>query len=297
MKILNALKYIWNSVPRYTKRCSLGWAVRLGRMPVNLVECISLVVEQQEVWLKVRPGYEFLWNYKTENSLITLPAKGTFEPVETSHVSSLVCEGNTVLDVGANFGWFTTHMADSVGVNGEVYSFEPIPETFNNLRSNIERNGFAGHVHLNNVAVGDRDGKEVLQIPIRMGAGAPFASLKKQTWGKYREIPVKLVSLDNYISKHSISKIDFLKCDVEGAEMLVLKGLTDTLSKGSISKLMLELNDSSLGKFGYSREDVLSLMQSYGYSAYVLDGDGQKVACAVVSDLTSENVFFEMSDR
>lgn len=295
MKIFNALKYVWNSVPRYMKRFTSGWAVRLMRMPVNLSACIAVVVEEQEVWLKVKPGYEFLWNHKNENSLITLPAKGTFEPVETAHVISLVREGATVFDVGANFGWFTTHLADVVGENGAVYSFEPIPETFSDLRANVERNGFAGRVKLNNVAVGDRDGEEVLQIPIRMGAGAPFASLKKQTWGKYREIPVKLVSLDNYIAKLSISKIDFLKCDVEGAEMLVLKGLKETLSKGHIARLMLELNDSSLGKFGYSRSDVLQLMKSYGYDAYTLHKTGEKLPCENVEDLVSENVFFCIS--
>jgi FkbM family methyltransferase len=294
MKILNALKYLKNSLPRYAKRISTGWAIKLLRLPVNLSECVAVIAEQQNVWLKVSPGYQFLWDYKNENSLITLPAKGTFEPIETAHVQSLVGEGNTTFDVGANFGWFTTHMADLVGSNGSVYSFEPIPETFEALSLNVERNGFAGHVHLNNVAVGDSDGEEVLQIPIRMGAGAPFASLKKQTWGKYREIPVKLVSLDNYVSRHSISKIDFLKCDVEGAEMLVLKGLKDTLSTRLIAKLMLELNDSSLGKFGYSRSDVLQLMKSYGYDAYTLNKTGEQIPCVDVADLVSENVFFRI---
>lgn len=291
------IKYLLNTISRVYQKACMRFFVRAARNAINLHACKSVEVAHDAVWLNLKSGYSFFWDYKSENSLITLPSQGTFEPLETSFIARFIKEGAIVVDIGANFGWYTTHAADQVGEFGKVHSFEPIPETFELLKSNIERNGFAERVVVNNAAVGAANERATFHIPIRMGAGSPFASLKKQTWGRYREINVNVRVLDDYLNDAGVEQVEFLKCDVEGAEMLVLQGLSKFLTNGRVKLLMLELVERSLEKFGYSRKAVLELMQSSGYRAFILGVDGHKIFCEKPADMVRQNVFFEYKEE
>ena len=65
---------------------------------------------------------------------------GTYDRVETELIQAILAPGDTVLDVGANFGWYTLLFASKVGASGAVHSFEPVPPTFQSLRSNCDIN-------------------------------------------------------------------------------------------------------------------------------------------------------------
>lgn len=147
---------------------------------------------------------------------------------------NLVRNGDVVFDVGANRGYYTLLYSHLVGKKGQVHAFEPVPPTFDLLSSKIAACKRFDNVILNKAAVADMADTLPLYMP---GEDDGQASLKKHSSGSWknaeqvRAFECQAVRLDDYIAEKKIRRLDFIKCDVEGAELLVLRGVTQTLSK------------------------------------------------------------------
>jgi len=142
---------------------------------------------------------------------------GNDEP-EMLIINKLVKNGDSVLDIGANFGSYTKFFSNLVGENGQVYSFEPIPEVNGYLRANIASENIH-NVTVHDFALSNSSGKASFSIPKFDHSGANFYE-GHLTEGD-GDITVEVQRLDDLTIDN---KISFVKCDVEGAELLVLKG-------------------------------------------------------------------------
>lgn len=141
--------------------------------------------------------------------------------------------GDTVVDAGANIGTFTVLAAKRVGDGGRVIAIEPEKKNLGNLGKNIEING------LDNITVApkglwDRRSREMLYLA-RGGGGHSLVRYSDKT----EEIEVD--TLDNILEELGVSKVDFIKMDVEGAEIQALDGM----------KRALETNDVKLAIAAY----------------------------------------------
>jgi FkbM family methyltransferase len=87
---------------------------------------------------------------------------GEYEKDLSSVARQLLREGDNVVDVGANFGWYSVLMAEAVGERGHVYSFEPNMNIYGVLNDNISMNEFDKRVTLKNCGVGEKRGKAML---------------------------------------------------------------------------------------------------------------------------------------
>ena len=144
--------------------------------------------------------------------------------------------GDTFIDVGANQGEYSLWAARKVGTNGKVVSFEPMPQLFDQLTANIRLN-------------------ESFQKTI-----SPVTEKFSIELGK-----IQLDTLDEQIEELKINKVNFLKIDVEGAELQVLKGALNTLKK-HLPILLLEINKDACIAGGYLPEDILELLKPFNYS-------------------------------
>src|SRR5215218_1819947 len=81
---------------------------------------------------------------------------GEYEKVLTEIVKAILREGDVCLDVGANFGWYTTIFQKYCGPTGEVHAFEPVPPTFQELEENYALMGRPPNVVINNLALGEQ---------------------------------------------------------------------------------------------------------------------------------------------
>jgi hypothetical protein len=81
---------------------------------------------------------------------------------------------------------------------------------------------------------------------------------------------VQSTTLESYCRRHGIATIDFMKIDVEGAELMVLQGAANVLAGSGIGVIQLELNDA-LKKYGIRRSDVVQLLEDYGYRLYTYE--------------------------
>jgi len=130
-------------------------------------------------------------------------------------------EGDIVVDCGSYFGNFTVYASKAVGPKGKVYSFEPDLENFIMLQKNIELNG-CKNVVLVNAGVYSKD------TIIKFNSGGLGSMIDSNGTSK-----IKVVSLDNYILRNKIKKVDFIKMDIEGAEIEALIGMNKLLKQGS----------------------------------------------------------------
>ena len=160
--------------------------------------------------------------------------EGVHEESTTILFKKVVKEGDVVVDLGANIGYFSLLAAKLVGKKGKVYSFEPEPRNYNYLLKNIELNGY-DNVFATQKAVGEEAGKVKLYIcPYdtghhtinQYGGIKEYESVYKydSTEDKKEFVEVEKVSLDDFF-KDRTQQIDVIKMDVEGAEMLALSGM------------------------------------------------------------------------
>lgn len=185
-------------------------------------------------------------------------------------------------DIGANQGEFSLFAAKRL-TKGRVLAFEPVDFFYNLLRENIQRNQYPNidtfHYGLSN---------EVKQLPIYMGqTGAGeheglatiFQSNQRARFIQNIELKV----LDEQVSLLNIQRLDFMKIDVEGAEMLVLKGAQKTIERFR-PLIMLEINHATYQAAGYTVPDVIAFFKSLRYTLNVMTKNGTLKPVTAIPD-------------
>lgn len=193
-----------------------------------------------------------------------------YEPEVCRLLKNVLVEGDTFIDCGAHVGYFTI-LASELVENGQVYAFEAEKENFKNLIANIKLNK-AKNVKAFNNAVGDED-KEVEIIFNRDNDGGHSlwnpAKHELNNLTRDNELikePVVMVTLDRIIDE----PVKLIKIDVEGCELMVLKGAIKLLKKYH-PLVIIEVNDFALEQMGTTTEEVFMFMSELGYDVYDLE--------------------------
>lgn len=187
--------------------------------------------------------------------------------VEKRVFLTVVRRGDVVFDVGANQGYFTLLFSDIAGPTGVVHAFEPIPPTFASLSARIRDQAGVDNVRLNNSACSDQASVTTMVVPGDDPAQASLAIQQAGEWERSSartEHVVKTIRLDEYIAANHCPRIDFLKCDAEGAELLVFRGMGSGLSRLR-PLLSLEVNQAWTRAFGYEPIDLVRWLATSGY--------------------------------
>jgi FkbM family methyltransferase len=196
------------------------------------------------------------------SSLFSLPFTGEFEKKETDIVRRLIANGSVCVDAGANFGYYTTILSEEAGPDGAVHAFEPLAHTFKILERNLEANNI-NNTFINELALDEMAGKKEIFLPdIGISGSFKLHRYKKS----YNSFQINAESLDSYARRKNINSIDFIKADIEGAELLLIKG-SDFVLKSFKPILFIEIQKTSTQLFGYEPIDLIELINDYGYSA------------------------------
>ncbi|MEO2091699.1 MAG: FkbM family methyltransferase [Gemmataceae bacterium] len=177
----------------------------------------------------------------------------------------LVRPGDVVWDVGANFGFYSILAAAAVGPTGRVVSFDPHPLCLADVRANAELNGF----------------RWLQEVGVALGAVTSemrLAGTVAGTDGTHRVVPldsaaagpeftVSVVRGDDWARSHPDLKSTVLKLDVEGAELDVLAGLTDTLKDAGCRAVIAEIHFAVLHNTGRDAapQEIVRLLRSAGF--------------------------------
>jgi FkbM family methyltransferase len=189
---------------------------------------------------------------------------------EEKFLANLDLKGQTVFDVGAFTGLFTMFFARAVGKNGKVVAFEPNPSLCNKIKENLLLNNF-GNVEVKQVALGRDRKKEILAFPSMIpGVGSIEEHEKTRILRQKgaKTIEVKVDTIDNLIAAKKISLPDFIKIDVQGAELDVLIGTRNTI-KMCKPKILVEVHSIPYVNWRIKNvQRIVEFLMENGYSLY-----------------------------
>jgi FkbM family methyltransferase len=188
------------------------------------------------------------------------------ERYEAALVARLLDPGEVFWDVGANVGYFALVAAAAVGENGEVLAFEPGAASLERLTENVSLNPDQ-KIRIYNLAVADADGEATLYRAD--GIADSSASLFSAAAGASGGETCRTVALDGWLKQEGLRPPDFLKLDVEGAELAALQGAAGILAESS-PLLLVEMEEKNLAAAGASKAAIQSFLQDFGYRAAFL---------------------------
>ncbi|MDB5255484.1 MAG: FkbM family methyltransferase [Chitinophagaceae bacterium] len=191
---------------------------------------------------------------------------GQYEKETNDLLLEYIKPGQVVIEAGANNGTETVLLSRLVGPTGKVFAFEPVEHIHNMLQLNLSIN-HCGNVTAEQKALGESDGELYFNV-------LPENFCNQGMAGKYDErsvdtkVLVQQTSIDSLLLQHHIQAIDFIKMDIQGAEIELLKGAEQTIQK---SKPLI---------FTEATEDFLSIQKLFetlsdlNYSVYFIQPKG-----------------------
>lgn len=182
------------------------------------------------------------------------------EPALLNQLVHELTQSDCFIDIGANLGFFTC-VGAAICTEGSVHAFEMDPKCIPLIKRNIELNSFK-NVTLTNAAVADKSGTEF--IPIKATPDPQLMLVGKDISSKEGYLEIPSISLDEYVKQTGIEP-NLIKIDAEGAEYFILKGMSALLESNQL-KVLVEIHCKKLEKFGKHFSDVLTLLESKGFS-------------------------------
>jgi len=225
-----------------------------------------LVRPTEPAWVQLEPGVTMLLDPEDYISRELLRT-GTWERPSWDAIHAHLSDGAVFVDVGAHIGYYSLKAARVVGAGGRVIAVEPNPPTVHELEANISASG-ATVISVQPVACSDAETTLDLFSSPRVNTGQTSLSRDNASQGgrAVTTYHVRARPLDDIVTDTGVSRVDIVKIDVEGAEMLVLKGAARTLARYHPA-LMVELIDAQLRSMGTSEAAVRAFLQAQGYAA------------------------------
>jgi FkbM family methyltransferase len=223
----------------------------------SLLKMIGMVRPSRELRMRhVRDFQMFLDPCQHIDTKIDLA--GEFEPETVDAISRVLRPGMVAMDVGANIGYLSLVMASLVGSEGRVIAFEPSDWTFERLSRNVAINPSL-RIDAHRLAVGDHSQDDVeLRLPrgYRLD-GSDTSAL--QTVG--------VTTIDEFVEKHSLIQLDFLKSDTDGFEPAVMRGASETLRRFK-PLVLFEVAPEALESQNSSPDDLFGPLIEIGYTFF-----------------------------
>ena len=251
--IRNTALYKFARRRAFVALCQLSrLAVKDKALPLRQVEWLSSTIITGPL-----RGMRLVYPPKFENPTFSL---GIFERHVAATIHHFVRPGDTVYDVGANIGYHSLHAFKAAGPNGTVYSFEPNPPDFAALGLCIQSNNLA-NVRALGVAVADKPGR--VRFATFDEPGISHIQRDTSPVGA-PTIEVEAVAIDDLVYNKGLRPPRFIKIDVEGGELAVLRGAQEVLADCGPTIVSEVWNGNST--------EVMDLLAHCGYESQMLCG-------------------------
>jgi len=252
----------------------------------------------KRAWSRVLPSVPLLvwlpyggWWVAGDDEMDDAVFTGNFEDSERRFIQGFLKPGMTVLDIGAHHGFYTMLAAKMVGRTGRVMGFEPSPRERERLLVHLRLNRLLDRVSIFLVALGRETAESTLYVVAGRDTGCnslrpPAVTEPTQT------IQVPVTSLDTFLAQQNVARVDFIKMDVEGAELGVLEGAEDLLGRCPRPVILAELADSRTLPWGYSASAIYDLLAAKDYRWFAITQDGKLRACSRTDQFGTNLVAF-----
>lgn len=197
-----------------------------------------------------------------------------YERSETDFLKTKLRTGMSVVDIGANLGYYTVLASRIVGNSGRVLAIEPDAHNFALLDHNIRCNGLT-NVTAINAALGPSKGTTKLHCSANnFGDHRAYASDEDR-----ESVEVTVLTLDDILTQHEIEQVDLLKMDVQGYEESVVHGMRESLDYGRMRGILMEYWPHGIRCAGGDPDRLSMLFEQAGYSFSVLKCQEGPTSC------------------
>lgn len=212
---------------------------------------------------------------------------GHYEKELGDLIRKLLKPGDVFLDIGANIGYFSL-LAAKHEPTANIVSFEPVSSVFKKLEENISLN-MTKNVNALNLAVGERNEEREIYISDQDNTG--MSSFKKPENYSGRTERVKVITIDEWFRSSAMPTIDLIKLDVEGSELVAIKGMRETLN---ICKplLAVEINPETLSQFHLMPEDIFQYLGELRFRSFLILSGGALKQINSYQSYETGNVLF-----
>jgi FkbM family methyltransferase len=179
---------------------------------------------------------------------------------EFNFISAYLKQSDCVFDIGSNIGIYALWMSRFIK-DGKIVCFEPDPTNYERCKRQIDLNRLDS-ITIEKIALGQNE------VMMKFSQGKDGENhLICNDAHEDKIVNVQVMKLDDYCLKNGIDYIDFLKIDIEGAELFAMQGASNLLSKRKIRVIQFELLDHA-NRFGIKASDLIEFFNEYGYSIY-----------------------------
>jgi FkbM family methyltransferase len=240
---------------------------------------------------------EALRNYATTFRIYQRNKQGRkFEP-EAPYMKYIVNKGDVCLHFGGSDGRHSYLLSQHIGPEGKVHVYEPSNYSYAIMSRLIRWHGLK-NVTPHNAAIGSHEGTMLLSVPRKQSGhigraygvvtdGGGTASDQELATGnqtRFIDQETAVVSLDGLMAKEGLKKVDFIRCDVEGAEVRFIEGGRNTIER-DLPSLLIEIHPFSLERnFSSSAEEVRDYFLKLGYRMWQLNDDNSKLVESTLID-------------
>jgi len=192
--------------------------------------------------------------------------------------------GDIVLDLGANIGFFTCLYADIVGEEGHVFAFEPEPHNFSLLKKNIEINGYR-NVTVEQLAVAEKTQKTKLYL----SKNPVDHSIYFRDYDPRETIDIQAISLDDYFKDSNIV-INYVKSNMQGADFPAFLGMTELIKKSEKIIMTVEYYPQLIRDAKLQPDEFIKKLHNFGFKLYDLGGwNTNKIKIENLKEITKES--------
>jgi len=216
-------------------------------------------INEEGVWFETKYGFSIYSNFK--DRILELDVNAVWEEIESFFLLNNLKEGDVFVDAGANIGYFSMLAAQQKV--SKVLAIEPSPKTYDMLNMNIKYNMLDDVIETYNIGLGS----EKCSVKFTTSLG-PKNHIKYEVDNIHSNLPtvdIEVIALDDLIKKTKlVTRVDFIKVDIEGAEYNFLLGARETI-EAFRPMILMEIEEHRLIKFNTTAEQIFDFLYQLGY--------------------------------
>lgn len=218
---------------------------------------------------------------------------GVYEEHFVNHLKKVVREGDIIIEPGVNVGYVTAVLQGLVGNTGKIYGLEPSITCYNKITSYLN----CSNIELMNMALSNQDGKAYFVDTARViSRGYSFLSEVGTKNEDDNEYLIDTITVDTLCKNNRIETVRYLKLDVEGAELMAIKGAQRMLTNKKIDYILVETDFHE--EYQDVNSEIAGLLSGYGYRPYFLTADRLKpIAFDSLSNIRQDVIWTFLDEK